>query len=55
MNAAAIREYEDGVVEVRHKDKPLPFRVFFDKKTATGAIVAAYLLDKSGGDFLKTF
>jgi hypothetical protein len=37
-----VHEYEDGRVEVRYKDKPLPCRVFFDKKphVTQGAIVA---------------
>jgi hypothetical protein len=36
-----VYEYEDGRVEVRHKDTPLPFRVFFDKNphVTQGAIV----------------
>jgi hypothetical protein len=40
---------------VASEERPLPCRNFFNKKPATGAIVAAHLLDKSGRDFLKTF
>ena len=49
---------EPGVwdtIESASEDKPLPCRIFFNKKSATGVIVAAYLLHKSGGDLLKTF
>ena len=45
------REY----LEVASNDKPLPCRIILNKKPATGAIVAAYLLQKSGRDFLKKF
>lgn len=42
-----VHEHEDGRVEVRYKDKPLPCRVFFDKNphVTQGAIVADKRLD----------
>ena len=37
-----VHEHEDGRVEVRHANKPLPCSIFFDKapRVAQGAVVA---------------